>query len=191
MTPYILAFGDSLTEGYGLARSDSFASQLEGFLRVRHPMARVENAGVSGDTTASARQRLPRVLSGLSATPDLVIVELGANDPLRGLSLEATRANLDAILQELQRCRLPVLLARMNPPAMLGAFGRACAALYDDLAAKHGVAVAAFFPDGVLGHPALTLRDRVHPNARGVAMIARGLLPAVEAALRSARSQAA
>lgn len=183
MKPLILAFGDSLTEGYGLAARHSFASQLETRLRARRPQAEVINAGLSGDTTASALLRLPRVLSALTALPQLAIVELGANDLLRGIPLEATRANLDAILTELRRCRLPVLLAQMDAPPFLGAFGQSCTAIYAELATRHGVAVAPFLPKGLLGNPALTLADRVHPNAAGTALIAEAFLPAVEAAL--------
>ena len=191
MKPYILAFGDSLTEGYGLASSDSFAAQLERLLQERHPQAHVHNAGLSGDTTTSALARLPKVLSRLRATPDLVIVELGANDLLRGIPLEVTRANLDTILTELARCGLPVLLAQMDAPAFLGGFGRACTAIYADLAARHDVALAPFFPKGVLANPALTLRDRIHPNARGTGMIARGMVAPVEAALATRAIRAA
>lgn len=191
MEPLVLAFGDSLTEGYGLTPSQSFASQLEHLLRQRHPGARVVNAGVSGDTTASALARLPKLLSGLRQVPDLVIVELGANDLLRGIPLERTHANLDAILTELKRCKLSVLLAQMDAPSFLGIFGQACTALYADLATRHGVALAPFLPRGVLGNPALTLRDRIHPNAKGTALIASRFLPAVEAALDATTEQAA
>ncbi|RVT90357.1 arylesterase [Sphingomonas crocodyli] len=183
MTPFILAFGDSLTEGYGLAPDQSFASQLERLLRGRYPQAVVFNAGLSGDTTASALARLPRVLTTLKAHPDLVIVELGANDLLRAIPLERTRANLDAILSELKRCRLPVLLAQMDGPRFLGGFGERCSAMYRELAVRHSTAVAPFLPPNVLGNPALTLRDRVHPNALGTAWIAQAFLPAVETAL--------
>nr|WP_246152573.1 arylesterase [Sphingomonas montanisoli] len=187
----MLAFGDSLTEGYGLARSQSFAGQLETLLQARHPHASVINAGLSGDTTSSAVARLPRVLSQLTARPDLVIVELGANDLLRGIALETTRANLDTILTELKRCGLPVLLAQMDAPRFLGAFGQNCTAIYAELAKRHGTGLAPFLPPGLLGNPALTLRDRVHPNAAGTTLIAKGFLPAVEAALAAAPAQAA
>jgi acyl-CoA thioesterase-1 len=191
MKPLVLAFGDSLTEGYGFAPSQSFASQIERLLRQRHPDAQVVNAGISGDTTASALARLPRLLSSLRQIPDLVIVELGANDLLRGIPLERTRANLDTILTELKRCNLPILLAQMEAPPFLGMFGQACTAVYADLATRHGVALAPFLPEGVLGNPALTLRDRVHPNAKGTALIASRFLPAVIAALDRATEQAA
>lgn len=191
MTPLILAFGDSLTEGYGLSRAQSFAAQLETLLQARHPGASVINAGLSGDTTSSALARLPRVLSRLSARPDLVIVELGANDLLRGIALETTRANLDTILTELKRCGLPVLLAQMDAPRFLGAFGQSCTAIYAELAKRHGTALAPFLPPGLLGNPALTLRDRVHPNAAGTTLIAKGFLPAVATALSATLSRAA
>ena len=191
MKPLILAFGDSLTEGYGLAASQSFASQLDALLKVHHADAQVINAGISGNTTSSALTRLPRVLSGLCATPDLVIVELGANDLLRGIPLETTRANLATILIELKRCGLPVLLAQMDPPRFLGAFGQTCSAIYADLGRRHGVPVAPFLPAGIIGSPLLTLRDRVHPNAAGTALIAKAFLPSVEAALQADWKRAA
>jgi len=199
MKPTILAFGDSLTEGYGLASSQSFPSQLETLLQARHPGAAVINAGRSGDTTISAADRLPQVLSQLGRrrdlvpdlVPNLVIVELGANDLLQGIPLETTSANLDAILFELGRRGFPALLAQMEPPAFLGAFARGCAAIYTELGARHGVAVAPFLPKGIIGNPALTLRDRVHPNAAGTALIAREFLPAVERELDRLTRQAA
>lgn len=181
--PTILAFGDSLTEGYGLAPHDSFPNQLETRLVASRPGARVINAGVSGDTTTDALKRLPRLLSGLNVRPDLAIVEFGANDLIRGIQLDKTRANLDAILIELARCGIRVLLAQMEAPRLLGAFGQACGAIYSDLAARHGVPMFPFFPKGVLANPAFCLRDRIHPNARGIAAIAQAALPAVMAAL--------
>jgi acyl-CoA thioesterase-1 len=181
--PYLLAFGDSLTEGYGLARADSFPAQLEKLMRITRPDAVVRNEGLSGDTSSGALARLPRVLSRLQAKPDLAIVEFGANDLIRGIPLPRTVANLDAILTELARCGIAVLLAKMEAPALLGAFGQRCTAIYDDLALRHGVAVHPFFPPGIFASPAYCLGDRIHPNARGIAAVARGFLPAVEAAL--------
>lgn len=191
MKPLILAFGDSLTEGYGLASSQSFASQLGALLQDRHPGAEVINAGLSGDTTTSALARLPRVLSQLKQRPDLVIVELGANDLLRGIPLELTSANLDAIIRELDRCGLPVLLAQMEAPAFLGAFAQSCSAIYAKLGDRHGITIAPFLPKGILGNPSLTLHDRVHPNAAGTALIAKAFLPAVERELDRLTRQAA
>lgn len=191
MKPLILAFGDSLTEGYGLQTSQSFASQLEALLRKRYPEAQVINAGLSGDTTTSGLARLPRVLSQLRKRPDLVIVELGANDLLRGIPLKATSANLEAMLRELQRCGLRVLLAQMDPPAFLGRLAQSCTAMYAKLGTRHGVGLAPFLPKGIIGNPALTLGDRVHPNAEGTTMIAKGFLPAVERELDRLQREAA
>ncbi|MET0377032.1 MAG: arylesterase [Rhizorhabdus sp.] len=189
--PLILALGDSLTAGYGLAPHQSFAAQLEQLLQTHHADAKVINAGVSGDTTIGALKRLPRELSRLKAKPDLAIVELGANDLLRGIPLTQTRANLDTIIAELKRINIPVLLAKMEVPALFGAFGQACAAIYDDLAAKHGIPSAPFFPIGVLANPRLCLRDGIHPNALGIAAIAEGFAPVVRSALDARDAEAA
>ena len=188
--PYVLAIGDSLTAGYGLTAAHAFPAQLQCLLRERHRHAVVQNAGVSGDTSGMALARLPRLLSSLRRLPGLAIVELGANDLLRAVQPQQTRANLDAILGELERCGIPVLIAAMEAPRFLGRFAAACDAIYTDLAAKHGVPVRPFFPPGVLGNPALTLPDRLHPNARAIALIAEHLAPAVLSAL-DARQEAA
>ena len=108
----VVAFGDSLMAGYGLAQTQSFPAQLQAKLRADGKAVRVHNAGVSGDTSAAGKGRLAWVLAGLKAKPDLVILELGANDMLRGLKPDQTRANLDAMLAELKRRRLPVLVQR-------------------------------------------------------------------------------
>ncbi|KKC25342.1 arylesterase [Sphingomonas sp. SRS2] len=189
--PFILAFGDSLTAGYGLAAYQSFAAQLERQLQSSHAGAKVINAGVSGDTTTAALKRLSRELSRLKARPDLAIVELGANDLLRGIPLTQTRANLDIIITDLTRIGIPVLLAKMEAPASFGAFGQACATLYDDLAAKHDIPVAPFFPKDVLANPRFCLRDGIHPNALGIAAIAEAFVPAVRSALKAPSARAA
>ncbi len=189
--PLVLALGDSLTAGYGLPVRDSFAAQLERGLQADHVGARVINAGVSGDTSAMALARLPALLSSLREKPDLVIVQLGANDLLRGVPLARTKANLEAIIIDLQRMGMTVLLARMEPPAFLGDVAQACRALFTDLAKRHGIVSHPFLPVGLLGNPALCLFDRVHPNAKGVAAIVEGFLPAVMAALGDAVRRAA
>jgi acyl-CoA thioesterase-1 len=189
--PYVLAFGDSLTAGYGLPAAASFAARLQSALRERFAGAVVHNAGVSGDTTAGGLKRLAPVLTRLTRKPDLVIVELGVNDLLRGFPPERTRANLDAILGELARCGLPTLLATFEAPPFLAALRTQYRAMYVELAAKHGIATAPFFPRGVLGHPDLVLADRLHPNARAIAMVVDALLPVVCAALPHSRSEAA
>jgi acyl-CoA thioesterase-1 len=189
--PLILAFGDSLTAGYGLARDESFAAQLEALLRARRAGGRVINAGVSGDTSSGGRARLGRVLTSLTHRPDLAIVELGANDFLRGLAAESLRANLDAILGELARCGIPVLLAGIAAPAFLGPRAAAFGRVFPELAARHGVPLYPHFLDGVAGLPGLTLADGLHPNARAIGIVAARILPHVEAALAGTVADAA
>lgn len=189
--PYILAIGDSLTAGYGLDRTASFAARLEVLLREQRQGAAVQNAGVSGDTTGDGLRRLPALLASLTHKPDLAIVELGANDLLRGVPPGRTRANLDTILGELGRCGIPALLATFEAPPFLGSMASHYDGIYADLATRHGIASAPFFPPGVLGHPALVLADRLHPNARAIEMVARAFLPAVIAALDGSRAKAA
>jgi acyl-CoA thioesterase-1 len=190
--PNILAFGDSLTAGYGLATADSFPAQLEALIRRTRTGARVVNAGVSGDTSASGRARLPRVLSRLTLRPDLAIVELGANDLLRGIAPARMRENLDAILRSFADCGIPVLLAGMQAPAFLGGFARDYDAVFADLAVAHRVPLYPFFLAGVVGDPTLVLADGIHPNARAIGIVAARILPHVEAALAAAeRAQAA
>jgi acyl-CoA thioesterase-1 len=189
--PFILAFGDSLTAGYGLPRDQSFPHQLQTLLRERHPGATVHNAGVSGDTTAGGRARLPRVLSKLPQRPDLAIVELGANDLLRGFAPERTRDNLDWIVGELGRGGIPVLIAGMMAPPFLGPFAARFNAVSGEVAAAHGVPLDPFFLKGVMGDPSLTLADGIHPNGRAIGIVARRILPQVEAALRGEGFRAA
>lgn len=186
--PYILSIGDSLTAGYGLAARDAFPAQLEALLRETFPRVCVQNAGVSGDTSASALARLPRLLSSLKHVPNLAIIELGANDLLRGVAHERTSRNLDAIASELIRCCIPVLIAAMEAPPFLGGLARACDFIYVDLASRHGLPLQLFYPPGVLGNRDLSLPDRLHPNARGVSLIARHMLPSVLAALGTDRA---
>jgi len=181
--PLVLAFGDSLVAGYGLMPEEAFPSRLEHLLAVRRPGASVRNAGVSGDTSTGGRARLPRVLASLSARPDLAILELGANDFLRGLPASTTRANLGWMLEEFRRCDIPVLLAGMRAPAFLGAAAGRFNAVFPDLAREHGAAFYPFFLDGVVGIRELTLADGVHPNGRAVEIVAQRILPHVEAAL--------
>ena len=173
----ILAFGDSLTAGYGLPKNQSFPAMLQAALRARGIAATVIDGGVSGDTTAGGRARLDW---SLAANPDFVIVELGANDALRGLDPAATEANLDAILTQLKQRGLPVLLAGMLAPPNLGEdYGRRFNALYPRLADRHKVALYPFFLDGVAMQAALNQGDGLHPNARGVAAIVDRITPYV------------
>ncbi len=174
----ILALGDSLTAGYGLERTDSFPVQLQRALNRQGIDAVVSNAGVSGDTSAGGRARLAWVLA---EKPALAIIELGANDGLRGLDPETTSANLDAILGQLREAGVAVLLTGMQAPPNLGRdYGRAFADLYPRLAAKHGVVLYPFFLDGVAADPALNQDDAIHPNAMGVAVIVKRIVPYVK-----------
>ncbi len=181
----VLAFGDSLTAGYSLPPGDGFAPQLEAALRAKGLTVTVHNAGVSGDTTAQGRARLNWVLTGLKATPDLAIVELGANDMLRGQPVAAAKANLDAILTELGKRHIPVLLAGMYASPNLGrVYATEFNAMYPALAKAHNAALYPFFMAGVVGVPGLQLGDGLHPTKAGVAVIVRGIAPQVAAALR-------
>ncbi len=181
--PYLLAVGDSLTAGYGLAPDQAFPRQLEALMATRRPGTVVDNAGVSGDTTTSGRARLPRVLSRLTRRPDLAILELGANDLLRGVDPSRTRDNLDWMLGEFARVRVPVLLAGMLAPPFLGAWAARFNTIYPDLAKRHDAALYPFFLDGVVGDRSLVLADGIHPNARAIGIVAKKILPYVEAAL--------
>jgi len=186
--PLIWAFGDSLSAGYGLPPALGFTAQLQAALRRAGVAATVRNGGVAGDTAAQARARLRWGLRGLGATPDLVIVELGANDMLRGLPVAQARSNLDTILTELRRRRIPVLLAGMRAAPNLGPdYVRAFDDLYPALAKTHAVARYPFFLDGVAGNPRLLQADGLHPNARGVQIIVQRMMPSVRRALKARR----
>jgi len=182
--PLVLAFGDSLTAGYGLDPGLGFAPQLQATLRRHGIAARVVDGGVSGDTSAAALARLGWTLDGLDEKPDLVIVELGANDMLRSIKVEQTEENLDAILAELARRKIPVLLAGMrairnSESGYLHRFEN----LYPALAAKYGVRLYPFFLDGVALVEGMTLPDRMHPSFRGVKVIVTRIVGPVKAAL--------
>ena len=182
--PLVLAFGDSLTAGYGLDPGLGFAPQLQAMLRRHGIAARVADGGVSGDTSAAARARLGWTLDGLKEKPDLVIVELGANDMMRGVAVTETRANLDFILAELRRRRIPVLLTGMRAVRNADpAYRRGFEAIFPDLAAKYGVPFYPFFLDGVALVGGMTLPDGLHPNIRGVKMIVGRTVGPVKAAL--------
>lgn len=181
---HILAFGDSLFAGYGLPTSQGFAPQMQDVLRRNGVRAFVSGAGVSGDTSAAGRARLAWTLDGLKTRPDLVIVELGANDMLRGVAPAQTRANIDAILAELKKRNLKTLVAGMYAAPNLGsAYARDFNGLYPDLARKYGARLYPFILNGVVGNRALVLPDGVHPNAAGVRTMVTGMLPEILKAL--------
>jgi len=147
--------------------------------------ARVHNAGVSGDTTAAGKNRLAFVLDNLDRKPDLVVLGLGGNDMLRGIKPEQTRANLEAMLAELKRRQIPVVLTGMLSAPNLGAdYARAFNPLYPELAARYGAKLYPFFLEGVVMDRSLMLNDNIHPNAKGVTRIVEGLSPLVEGALK-------
>jgi len=182
--PLVLAFGDSLTAGYGLEPGLGFAPQLQATLRRHGIAATVADGGVSGDTSQAGRARLGWTLDGLPRKPDLVIVELGANDMLRGLDPKLTRDNLDAILVELERRRIPVLLAGMRAaPNLDPAYIASFETLYPELAAKHRAAFYPFFLDGVAGQQGMVQGDAMHPTFAGIKTIVTRILPTVKRAL--------
>jgi acyl-CoA thioesterase-1 len=182
--PLLLALGDSLTAGYGLDQGLGFAPQLEAVLRRHGIAAEVVDGGVSGDTTEAGKARLGWTLDGLERKPDLVILELGANDMLRGLSPSLTEANLDAMLAELKRRQIPVLLTGMRAaPNLDPAYIARFEAIYASLARKHGVAIYPFFLDGVAAQQGMVQADGMHPTFEGVKRIVTGITPSVKRAL--------
>ena len=184
----VLAFGDSLYAGYGLDRGQSLPDAVQARLRRDGINATIVNAGVSGDTTAAGRQRLGFVLDNLPRKPDLVLLGLGGNDVLRQLPAAETRANMTAMLDELHKRDLPVVLTGMKAPPNLGAaYVTAFDRIWPDLAKRDQAGLYPFVLDGVIGDPKLMQADRVHPNATGVARIADRLTPLVAAGLKPAR----
>jgi len=177
--PYkIVGFGDSLMAGYGLDAGQGFPEKLEKALRERGHDVVIANAGVSGDTTSGGLSRLDW------SVPDgtqLVILELGANDMLRGISPDITEKNLDAMISRLKERGIAVLLVGMRAAPNLGPdFQAAFDSIYPRLAERNGVALYPFFVDGVAGDPALLLPDGMHPNASGVDRMVQNMLPEVE-----------
>ena len=182
----IVALGDSLTAGYGLPPEDAFTTRLEARLKANGLDVEVVNAGVSGDTSKGG---LARIDWSVPDGSDLVIVELGANDALRGISPAETAKNLDAIIARLKERGIGVLLAGMlAPPNMGSEYETAFNAIYPDLAEKHGVALYPFFLDGVAAEPELNQADGIHPNAAGTGVIVERLSPMVDKLVRSLAS---
>jgi acyl-CoA thioesterase-1 len=173
----IVAYGDSLTAGYGLAAAETFPAQLERALEAAGRKVTVINAGVSGDTTAGGLARLDWTLA---EGADAMVLALGANDALRGIDPDATYANLDAVLSRLGERRVPVLLAGMLAPPNLGKdYGERFNAIFPRLAERHGVPLYPFFLDGVAMDPALNQADGLHPNGAGVAVLVMRITPHV------------
>ncbi|MFU8780937.1 MAG: arylesterase [Kiritimatiellia bacterium] len=171
----ITVIGDSLTAGYGLDSQNAFPAQLERALRATGWPVTLNNAGVSGDTTAGGRARLDWVLQD---QPDVLIIQLGANDALRGLSPEKAEENLDDMIQRTKARGIKVILAGMQAPRNLGlGYQRAFNPIYPRLAEKHGVPLYPFFLEGVAGNTDLNLADGIHPNAEGIQEIVRRFTP--------------
>jgi len=185
----IVVLGDSLVAGFQLKASDAFPAQLERALKARGQSVEIINAGVSGDTTAGG---LDRVGWAVPERTGAVILELGANDALRGLDPRRAKSNLDKIIATLKAGGAEVLLAGMLAPRNLGEpYTRAFDAIYPELAAKHGLLLYPFFLDGVAMNAKLNLDDGLHPNSRGVAEITKKILPSVEQLIERARAKQA
>jgi acyl-CoA thioesterase-1 len=177
----IVALGDSLTAGYGLAAGEDFATRLEAALVASGIDASVANAGVSGDTASAGAARVDWAVPDGAA---LVIVELGANDALRGIDPAVTRKALSDLLARLGARNLKALLVGMRAPPNMGEdYVRSFDAIYPDLAREHAVPLYPFFLDGVAGAANLNQPDGMHPTAAGVEEIVRRILPVVIAAL--------
>ena len=184
----LVALGDSLTAGYGLPAEAAFPAVLERALKQRGHNVEVANAGVSGDTASGGLQRLEwSVPDGT----DGVILELGANDMLRGLDPKVTRQALETVIQRLKARGIPVMLAGMYATRNLGPdYVARFDAIYRDLAGTYGLVLYPFFLEGVAGQKGLNLPDGLHPTAQGVEQIVRGILPSVEAFVAQIRDSA-
>jgi acyl-CoA thioesterase-1 len=182
----IVALGDSLTAGYGLPASAAFPARLERALQAKGLDVTVANAGVSGNTVSDGLARLDW---SVPEGTDAVILELGANDALRGIEPKVTRKGLREILTRLEQRNIPVLLCGMLAPRNLGAaYGHAFDAIYPELAASEGVLLYPFFLEGVATDPKLNLSDGMHPSAAGVDAIVERILPKVQELIERARS---
>ncbi|KNY13939.1 acyl-CoA thioesterase [Shinella sp. SUS2] len=179
----LVGFGDSLMAGYQLPAADAFPVKLEKALRENGYEIEIANAGVSGDTSSGGLARLDwSIPEGTQG----VILELGANDALRGIPPEETEKNLDAMLTRLKERGIAVLLAGMlAPPNMGPEYGGRFNGIYQRMAEKHGVALYPFFLDGVVTKANLQLEDGMHPNSEGVDVMVATILPAAEAFIKS------
>lgn len=177
----IVGFGDSLMAGYGLGPGEGFPEKLEAALRARGHDVVIANAGVSGDTSSGGLSRLDW---SVPEGTQLVILELGANDMLRGIAPEITENNLDAMIARLKQRNIPVLLAGMRAAPNLGAdYQAAFDGIYPRLAEKYGVTLYPFFLDGVAADQKLLLEDGMHPSVEGIDRMVEKALPTVEKAI--------
>lgn len=176
--PRIVAFGDSLTAGLGVAAEHAYPARLQRRLDEQGLRYRVINAGVSGDTTAGGLRRVDWVLK---SRPDFVILELGANDGLRGLNLEETKANLERIIKRCQEASVTVILAGMKLPPNYGReYTKGFEAMYPALAKQYRLTLIPFFLDGVAGSTSLNQADGIHPTSEGYRIIAEKILEIVK-----------
>ncbi|HZH09254.1 MAG TPA: arylesterase [Microvirga sp.] len=180
-TLHLVALGDSLTAGYGLPQEAAFPVVLEKALKAKGYKVEIANAGVSGDTSSAGLDRLDW---SIPDGTDGVIVELGANDMLRGLDPAGTRRNIEAIVERLKSRNIPVMLAGMYASRNLGSdYIQKFDTIYSDIAKKHDLVLYPFFLDGVAGERSLNLPDGLHPTAKGVEIIVARILPSVESFL--------
>jgi acyl-CoA thioesterase-1 len=179
--PLVVFLGDSLTAGYGLREEEAYPALLAARLRTEGKPVKVVNAGISGDTTAGGLARLDWLLS---QNPDVVVVELGANDGLRGLSLEETGQNLDGIIRRCLQAGAKVLLLGMQIPPSYGVeYSGGFATLFGELAESHRITLMPFLLEGVAADPKLNQADGIHPNAVGHRRLAVGVQPYLEEVL--------
>jgi acyl-CoA thioesterase-1 len=182
----IVVLGDSLSAGYGLPEQSTFPTKLGVALKAKGTAVDIVNAGVSGDTASGG---LGRLAWSVPDGTDAVILELGANDALRGIDPKITKAALDGILSKLKARRIPVLLAGMlAPPNMGAAYGRAFNAIFPTLAKTYDTVYYPFFLDGVAADPKLDQADGMHPNAQGVDVIVARIMPKVEELIMRAKA---
>jgi len=183
--PRIVAFGNSLTAGLGVAPDQSYPAHLQRTLDTAGYAYRVVNAGVSGETTAGGARRVSWILN---SKPAIVILELGGNDGLRGLSLQETKANLERIIQQLQQASVTVVLAGMKLPPNYGQdYTAGFEALYHALAKRYHLTLIPFFLDGVAGSSSLNQADGIHPTGEGYRLIVERIFPTLEPLLERNR----
>ncbi len=184
----VVAFGDSLYAGYRLGPNEGLAPQLQAALQANGIKARVHGAGVSGDTSAAGKARLTFVLDNLQRKPDVVVLGLGGNDMLRGIKPAETRANIAAMVAELDKRGIDVVLTGMLAAPNLGAdYANAFNPIFPALAKQYDAPLLPFFLDGVVTDKTLMLDDGIHPNAKGVTKVVEKLGPLVERELKAAQ----
>jgi acyl-CoA thioesterase-1 len=183
----IVAFGDSLMAGFGLPAEASFPVKLEAALKAKGHAVEIANAGVSGDTSSGGLARLDW---SVPEGTDAVILELGANDALRGVDPVITRRALSAILKRLKERNIAVLLCGMRAPPNMGPdYAKAFDSIFPDLAAEYAVEFFPFFLDGVAADRLLNQKDGIHPTAAGIDVIVEHILPKAEALLNRAKAR--